>query len=138
MKHGKLLGALPEAGQPEEEVRTLVSGDGVRVERIVSNAHVSPPGFWYDQDDDEWVLLLKGCAELDFEGGDRHQMAAGDWLHIPAHARHRVTRTDEEGPTVWLAVHCPPGALDLDEDASPFEQGGEGPEQGDEAERVGE
>ena len=103
-KHGNLLDALPEAGGPEEEVQELFSGDSVRVERIVSNAHISPPGFWYDQDEDEWVMVLRGSAELEFEGGQRHQMASGDWLSIPAHTRHRVVRTDENGPTVWVAV----------------------------------
>jgi cupin 2 domain-containing protein len=104
MRHGNLLEALPEAGQPEEEVRELFAGGSARIERIVSNAHVSPPDLWYDQDEDEWALVIKGCAELEFDGGDRHEMAAGDWLCIPAHTRHRVTRTDEDGPTVWLAV----------------------------------
>ena len=79
MKHGKLLETLPDPGAAAEEVLELFSGDGVRIERIVSNAHVSPEGFWYDQDQDEWVMILKGCAELEFEDGTCHEMAAGYW-----------------------------------------------------------
>ena len=58
---------------------------GPRIERIVSQGHASPEGFWYDQDEPEWVALLQGAAELEFEDGRRHSMGAGDWLAIPAH-----------------------------------------------------
>lgn len=106
MMHGRLLEALPEEGGAGEETVALWSGAGVRIERIVSNGQVSPPGFWYDQEQDEWVMILKGSAELEFEDGRCHEMAAGYWIMIPAHVRHRVAWTCEEGPTVWLTVHC--------------------------------
>ena len=77
---------------------------GPRIERIVSEGHVSPEGFWYDQDEPEWVALLQGTAELEFEDGRRHPMEAGDWLAIPAHERHRVAYTSSAPPCVWLAV----------------------------------
>ncbi len=107
MEHGKLFEGLPE-GAAEEETLELLSGSGTRIERIVSNRQVSPPGFWYDQDEDEWVMILKGAAELEFEDGGSHEMGAGYWLRIPAHVRHRVAWTCEDGPTVWLAVHFKP------------------------------
>jgi len=78
----------------------------VRIERIVSTGQASPPGFWYDQPDDEFVVLLTGAACLRFENGDvTLDMKPGDWVEIPAHVRHRVESTQADPPTVWLAVH---------------------------------
>jgi cupin 2 domain-containing protein len=102
-----LFRELPE-GVPEEVVQTLVSAETVRVERIVSHGHISPPGFWYDQPDHEWVVVLTGAAKLRFES-DEHSvdLRPGDWLTIPAHRRHRVEWTTPDEPTVWLALHFP-------------------------------
>ena len=78
----------------------------MRIERIVSTGHASLAGFWYDQADDEFVVLLNGAARLRFEdGGVTLDMKPGDWVEIPAHVRHRVESTQAEPPTVWLAVH---------------------------------
>jgi len=107
MEQGRLLADLEQGGEGEEAME-LLARPGVRVERIVSNGDISPPGFWYDQEQDEWVVILKGCAELEFENGSAHEMGTGDWLLIPAHVRHRVAWTCEDGPTVWLAVHIEP------------------------------
>jgi cupin 2 domain-containing protein len=102
---GNLFAALPGA-LPEELVTVLAEGPAVRVERIVSTGQGTPPGEWYDSDRDEWVALLAGAARLRFEGQPAAQtLAPGDWLRIPAHARHRVEWTDPASPTVWLAVH---------------------------------
>jgi cupin 2 domain-containing protein len=97
---------LPDASAGEI-VEPLVAAPGVRIERIVSLGQASPPGFWYDQDRAEWVLLLSGAARLRFadEGQDR-VLGPGDHLHIAAHRRHRVEWTDPAAPTVWLAVFC--------------------------------
>ena len=76
------------------------------VQRIVSVGQVSPPGFWYDQDEHEWVMLLLGSAQLEFEDGARVELEAGDSLLIPAHRLHRVSRTSVEPVAVWLAVFC--------------------------------
>ena len=84
----------------------LLSEPGIRIERIVSLGHASPEGFWYDQEEGEWVLLLKGAARLRFEGGEPIELQPGSFVNIPAHRRHRVEWTDPGGPTVWLAVHC--------------------------------
>ena len=91
----------------EELVEVLVDGDHVRIERIVSIGHTSPNGFWYDQDQQEWVVVLKGRARLLFEGDDDPvEMEAGDSINIPAHRKHRVAWTTPDEPTVWLAVFC--------------------------------
>jgi cupin 2 domain-containing protein len=90
---------------PEELVGEILRTDAFRIERIVSRGHASPPGFWYDQGADEWVLLVKGSASLCFDDGREVALAPGDHLLIPRHVRHRVERTDPEEETVWLAVH---------------------------------
>jgi cupin 2 domain-containing protein len=105
MRYGNLLTPLPLASA-DEQVERLVEGPGVRIERIVSTGQASPPGFWYDQPDDEFVILLAGAARLRFEDGNAVlDLKPGDWVEIPAHARHRVESTKADPPTVWLAVH---------------------------------
>ena len=88
----------------EEEILPLLSSDTVRIERIVSTGHASPAGFWYDQDQDEWVVVLAGAARLQFED-QTIEMQPGDFVNIPAHQKHRVEWTSPDEPTVWLAVH---------------------------------
>jgi cupin 2 domain-containing protein len=89
---------------PKELFSTLLESPGVRIERIVSFGQTSPEGFWYDQDQDEWVILLQGAARLEFE--DRTvEMNRGDFLNIPAHEKHRVKWTSPDELTVWLGVH---------------------------------
>jgi cupin 2 domain-containing protein len=99
-----LLHHLP-SGQADEQFQTLLRTAGLHLERIVSTGQATPPDQWYDQDRDEWVLLLAGSAILRFDPGETVQLQPGDYLHIPAHRRHRVERTDSEQPTVWLALH---------------------------------
>jgi cupin 2 domain-containing protein len=89
----------------EEIVGEILRTDAFRIERIVSRGQASPPGFWYDQERDEWVLLVKGSASLRFDDGREIALAPGDHLLIPRRVRHRVERTDPDGETVWLAVH---------------------------------
>ena len=101
---GNLFADIP-AQLAQEEMTTLLSSPALRVERIVSRGQASPPGFWYDQPQDEWVIVLAGGAELAFADGATMRMAAGDYVHIPAHRRHRVAWTDPAQATVWLAVH---------------------------------
>ena len=92
----------------EELTEALLARNGLRVERIVSRGHASPPDFWYDQDKNEWVVLLSGAARLVFEkGGEAVELSPGDCLEIPAHVRHRVDWTDPAEDTVWLAVFFP-------------------------------
>jgi len=87
----------------EELHETLHSHGKCRIERIVSCGQASPPGFWYDQAEEEWVVVLQGAARLMCD--DRMvDLKPGDFLHIPAHQRHRVEWTTPDEPTIWLAV----------------------------------
>lgn len=89
----------------EEFVEVLAQSEHVRAERVVSNGHNSPAGFWYDQEMHEWVVVLKGEARLRFEGdAEPIHMKPGDHINIPAHRKHRVEWTAPDEPTVWLAV----------------------------------
>lgn len=90
---------------PTELWQTLVNSGNVRIERIVSRGHTSPAGFWYDQPQSEWVLVVSGAARLVIEGGEPLELRPGSYVNIPAHTRHRVEWTDPQQPTVWLAVH---------------------------------
>ncbi|MGP9810581.1 cupin domain-containing protein [Rhodopseudomonas sp. NSM] len=106
MHTGHLLQPLPAAG-PDEALDTLLARGGVRVERIVSFGQASPDGFWYDQAEDEFVVLLAGRATLRFDDGRDVVLTPGVWVDIPAHRRHRVEATAAGEPTVWLAVFWP-------------------------------
>jgi cupin 2 domain-containing protein len=88
---------------PAELITTLLEAANVRIERIVSHGHASPVGFWYDQVQHEWVVVLKGAARLRFENGVV-EMKPGDFVNIPAHRRHRVDWTPPDEPTIWLGV----------------------------------
>ena len=99
-----LFSSLP-ASLPEEAVDLLVDSDSVRIERIVSTGHKSDAGFWYDQAENEFVIVLKGKAVMRFAGEAQEiTMGPGDFLNIPAHQKHRVESTCANEPTVWLAV----------------------------------
>lgn len=100
-----LFAGLPAQRLPEELTRAILANDVVRIERIVSTGQASPPGFWYDQEEGEWVAVLQGAARLLIEGErEARLMRAGDFVDLPPHTRHRVEWTDPESPTVWLAV----------------------------------
>jgi cupin 2 domain-containing protein len=91
---------------PAELAATLHQAKGLRIERIVSQGHRSPPGFWYDQDEAEWVIVLQGCGTIQFEDErEPIELRPGAYLNIPAHARHRVASTSAAEQTVWLAIH---------------------------------
>ncbi len=88
-----------------ERVDEILLGDGVRIERVVSRGTSSPEGFWYDQQENEWVAVLAGSAGLRFEGiADLVVLITGDHIEIPAHTRHRVEWTSRDQDTIWLAV----------------------------------
>lgn len=98
-----LFAALPSSSS-KELFATLLEAPGLRIERIVSYGQASPEGFWYDQPQGEWVVVLAGAATLRVE--DRIvELKPGDWIDLPPHTRHRVERTSPDEPTVWLAVH---------------------------------
>jgi cupin 2 domain-containing protein len=101
-----LLNALPPCDPAAaERVDELLQRPGLRIERIVSCGQASPPGFWYDQAESEWILLLTGSAGLRLEHEDYTRLLVpGDCLDIPAHCRHRVEWTPQGTLTFWLAV----------------------------------
>lgn len=106
MREGSLRANLPSKPVAEELLTALVERPGWRIERIVSTGQVTPDGEWYDQDTDEFVLLVAGAARLRIEGeAEDRELKEGDWLFLPAHCRHRVTWTRPEPPTIWIAVH---------------------------------
>jgi len=98
-----LLSSIP-AALPTELTETLVQATHVRIERIVSRGHASPPDFWYDQSENEWVLLVRGAARLRFED-ELIEMKPGDFVNIAAHRKHRVEWTAPDEATIWLAVY---------------------------------
>jgi cupin 2 domain-containing protein len=98
-----LLRDLPDTGGGEITER-LAGNGAVRIERIVSHGQASPAGFWYDQDEAEFVLVLAGAARLRFADDEIQELRPGDCVEIAAHRRHRVEWTDPKTPTVWLAV----------------------------------
>lgn len=104
-----LLSGLPAAARGEV-VDLLLEARGVRLERIVSEGQASPKGFWYDQKQAEWVMVLAGAARLAIEGEEtERELGPGDAVYLPAHCRHRVTWTDPDQPTVWLALFIDAG-----------------------------
>ena len=105
IESGNLFAGIPGT-LAAEQLTALLTTPNVRIERIVSRGHASPPDVWYDQPQAEWVIVLAGSAAIAFDGeASPRTLRRGDHLHIPAHARHRVVWTDANGPTVWLAVH---------------------------------
>ncbi|MEM7586833.1 MAG: cupin domain-containing protein [Acidobacteriota bacterium] len=104
---GSLFSNL-EVDPGSEKLERLGGAGPVVVERIVSAGAASPEGFWYDQEQEEWVMVVSGRARLELEGETTPvELSPGDWCRIPAHCRHRVAWTDPDQPTVWLAVHYP-------------------------------
>jgi cupin 2 domain-containing protein len=102
---GNMLDRLP-ADRSEEHVAAIVRLSDGRIERIVSFGHCSPDGFWYDQDDSEWVLVLRGHARLEIDGfPGTVELNPGDYINLSAHTRHRVAWTTPDEPTIWLAIH---------------------------------
>jgi cupin 2 domain-containing protein len=99
-----LFAALPDASVVEV-VEVLLGRPGIRIERIVSLGQASASGFWYDQDEAEWVVLLSGAARLRFaDEAEARRLLPGDCVDIAPHRRHRVDWTDPATPTIWLAV----------------------------------
>jgi len=91
--------------QPVEIFEAIASSPDVLIERIISTGQVTPSGQWYDQDRDEWVILLQGEAEISYIDSSRTKLTSGDYLMIPAHQKHRVDYTSSEPPCIWLAIH---------------------------------
>lgn len=106
MNQGNIFASIP-AHLPDELFEILIQHKGVKIERIVSRGHASPETGWYDQRLNEWVLVLQGAATIHIADGGEVYLDAGSYLNLPAHTRHRVSCTDPNTDTVWLAVHYP-------------------------------
>lgn len=102
MNFGNLLDTLP-TDLGEEVFTDIFSNPSLRIERIVSKGHTSSE--WYDQEQAEWVMVVQGSATIGYDTGETFELEPGGYLNIPAHQRHKVTRTDLEAETVWLAIH---------------------------------
>lgn len=97
---------LAGVDRAQEAFGTLVETASVRIERIVSHGHTSPPGVWLEQARAEWVLVLAGAAGVRFEDEPQtRRLAPGDHILIAAGRRHRVEWTRQDAPTIWLAAH---------------------------------
>lgn len=88
----------------KEFIEEILSAKDFKLDRIISEGHNSPPNFWYDQDKNEFIFLLKGKAELSFDNGEKYELIPGDYMIINAHQKHRVDRTDPNQKTFWLTI----------------------------------
>jgi cupin 2 domain-containing protein len=104
--HGCVFRNLPDAAR-SERFEELCRTGSFRIERITSGGQSSPPGSYYDQAWDEWVVVLQGWAKVHLEAPEENiHLSSGDWLMITAHRRHWVQATSKTPPTIWLAVHA--------------------------------
>ena len=95
---------LPDRLPLEELFTKLIDNDRILIERVVSTGQVTPEGEWYDQERDEWLIVLQGEGELGYEDGSQIKLTTGDYLFIPAHQKHRVEHTSVEPPCIWLTI----------------------------------
>ena len=94
---------LPEGGERSE---ILLTAGGILIERIISRGHSTEEGKWYDQERDEWVLVLRGEATLAYEDRTEVHLSVGQSLLLPAHRKHRVVTTSSDPPCLWLCIHA--------------------------------
>lgn len=98
---------LPSSFPRGESFFDLCKTENIRIERIVSNGHSTPATEWYDQTENEWVMVLSGEGKIAFESGKESHLKTGDYINIPKHIKHRVSWTSENEKTIWLAVFYP-------------------------------
>jgi cupin 2 domain-containing protein len=88
-----------------ESFETLLKSNSLLLEKILTHGELKSPGKWYDQEKDEWVMMVQGKATIEYDDGNRIEMKKGDYVIIPAHLKHRVIETSESPDCVWLALH---------------------------------
>ena len=88
----------------DEIFNDIITTENVRIERIISHGHSSPEQGWYDQDENEWVMVLEGQGVIEFEDGRVVTLSKGDYINIAAREKHKVVGTDRDVVTIWLAV----------------------------------
>lgn len=103
MKLSNIFAAIP-TDLSSEVFEDIIKSPNIRVERIISKGQTTPDDNWYDQDEHEWVLVLEGKAILGFEDGHSVTLNKGDYVNIPAHCKHKVSWTDPDQVTLWLAI----------------------------------
>lgn len=104
MTVSNIYSSLP-ANFETEVFQDLLNHGNVRIERIISKGHTSPETGWYDQEENEWVIVLEGAGKIQFDDETEISLHKGDYFNIPAHSRHRVIWTDPDKITIWLAVY---------------------------------
>jgi cupin 2 domain-containing protein len=102
MKQENLLANIPQTIS-EEVFQTILLSEHLKIERIISKGQKSEKDFWYDQDQHEWIVIIKGAARLQFQDKTL-VLKPGDYINIPAHEKHRVDWTTPDEETVWLAI----------------------------------
>ena len=71
--------SLPELPLSEELTTVLAENENVRIERIISMGQVSAD--WYDQDETEFVVLLKGNCDDEAEQTEYMKMLVSKWAN---------------------------------------------------------
>ena len=104
MKISNIFNNIPQ-NLNEELFEDIICKDEIKIQRIVSQGHTTAENEWYNQENHEWVIVLQGGATISFEDEDDVHLKSGDYLHINAHKKHRVTWTSKSEQTVWIAVH---------------------------------
>jgi cupin 2 domain-containing protein len=104
MKQIENIFQLPNSLPQTELSEMLVDSNQIAIKRIISTGQVTPVGEWYDQEQNEWLIVLQGSGELSYEDNSRIKLTTGDYLLIPAHQKHRVEYTSTEPPCIWLTV----------------------------------
>lgn len=87
----------------KEVIEELLHRDGMTLEKITSFGDKSPDGFWYEDCRAEWVMVVKGVGEIDFEDGEHVRLCSGEYYLIESMRRHRVSYTSND--CVWIALY---------------------------------
>ena len=103
MKQQNFFSNIPK-NLTDEIIETILTNKNIRIERIISKGQSSPEDFWYDQTENEWILVLEGKAIIKFEDESIITLHKGDYLLIPANKKHRVEWTDPKQHTIWLSI----------------------------------
>lgn len=103
MNLSNILGAIP-SDLSAEVFEDIIKSPNIRIERIISKGQSTPADSWYDQEEHEWVMVLEGKAILEFENNHSLTLNKGDYINIPAHCKHKVSWTDPDQITLWLAI----------------------------------
>ena len=104
MKTKNIFELIPK-NLEDEIFENILLNKNLKIERIISKGHTTPQSQWYNQDTNEWVIVLQGEAVLSFSDKEDVRLKSGDYLNIPAHTKHKVSWTDPNIETIWLAVH---------------------------------